>query len=81
MTLLTWWCHGALRAVKCGKAAGPDRVSAVLLRIGEVWVEVWLVQLFEAVWREDAVPEGWGKLCWCRCIRRGMGWCVGILGG
>ena len=39
----------ALRAVKFGKAAGPDGVSAELLRSGGVWVEDWMVRLFGAV--------------------------------
>ena len=34
----------ALRAVKFGKAAGPDGVSAELLKGGGVWVKDWLVR-------------------------------------
>ena len=49
----------ALRAVKFGKAAGPDGVSAELLRSGGVWVEDWLVRLFRKVWRDGVVPEEW----------------------
>ena len=48
--------EAALRAVRWGKAAGPDGVGVEMLRGGGKWVSVWLVELFGRVWENGRVP-------------------------
>ncbi len=51
----------AVARLKCGKAAGMDRITAEMMKYGGDAVVEWMLLICERVWKEGEVPDDWKK--------------------
>ena len=49
----------AIKDLKCNKAAGPDDISAEMLKAGGGVIIDWLSVFFQQVWSTNSVPQSW----------------------
>ncbi len=51
----------AIVRLKCGKAAGVDGITAVMLKYGGDTVMEWMLLICEQAWKTGEVPDDWKK--------------------
>ncbi len=51
----------AIARLKCGRAAGINGITAVMLKYGGDIVVEWMLLLCEQVWKMGKVPDDWKK--------------------
>ena len=61
----------ALKALKNGKAAGIDQITAEMLKADYEQTSKELVHIFDLIWEKESVPKQWNKGLICKIPKKG----------